>query len=433
MPAPPYNLPEHTVQLTLQYLLPPVPPLPPHLLSNPLRQRHLLLHTSDGSYFCWPSSCASPDRLLSLLESLSSSDLPPSRISKPAYALPDEHTLLACVDIGGLVRLVWRWECDRHEWGYHDAMLLPAPIGTPVFPHADVKEALYSLPRNTFLERFGDASPTAPTDPLEDGTIRPGRDAPAAADYWAGYGSRSPSPEAMRGAGGSDDEGGDDAYWASYGQVGGTADSTVPSPVNPERLLARQVGGAESEGERKSDVHLLAPETTRKRPREGEQASERTVGGERGAERGGEPKRSEISLNSVPPSPVRSFPLQPSAAAAASSSSMRYPRPDGPPGSYLSSGYPGPPEDGEDKALEDALRGLWRMYVGKGREGPGIRACEHERERFLAAARRAAGDRRGSPSWRAYGQSAGVRLRSGAEKHLRGVAGPYLPAPRRCC
>ncbi|KZO98333.1 hypothetical protein CALVIDRAFT_562250 [Calocera viscosa TUFC12733] len=393
MPSLPYNLPEHTIQLTLQYLLPPVPPLPPHLLSNPLRQRHLLLHTSDGSYFCWPSSCASPDRLLSLLESLSSSDLPPSRISKPAYALPDEHTLLACVDIGGLVRLVWRWECDRHEWGYHDAMLLPAPIGTPVFPHADIKDALHSLPRNSFMERYGSPSPATASgaqDPLEDGTIRPlVRDAPAPADYWAGYGSRSPSPEAMRGAGSSDDgEGGDEAYWASYGQVGGTADSTVPSPINAERLLARQAGlaadGEEGGRERKHDVERLHEGTgTRKRPREGDPSGgERTVGGERGAERGGEPKRSEISLNSVPPSP-RPFPA---------SGSSRYPRTDGtgagpPPGSYLSSGYPGPVEDGEDRALEDALRGIWRMYVGK---GPGIRACEHDRERFLAAARRAA-------------------------------------------
>ncbi|KDN36032.1 hypothetical protein RSAG8_11118, partial [Rhizoctonia solani AG-8 WAC10335] len=59
---------------------------------------------------------------------------------------------------------------------------------------------------------------------------------PTSDDYWAGYdsGSSPHSPRIPERELTADDE---DAYWASYGVVHGSADSTVPSPVPQKKRL----------------------------------------------------------------------------------------------------------------------------------------------------------------------------------------------------
>ncbi|KAI0322709.1 hypothetical protein OF83DRAFT_1080114 [Amylostereum chailletii] len=210
----PSQIHPHTVNLILQYISPPSQldhPLPPHLLSRPLLQRHLFLDippSDSTSYLCWNSILR--DRAAALLESLQKPLDDHTSTRYPVQYSADEENTYAHVhvtptDFPGL-RLVFEWD-GVDSWKFHDANLMPFPTG--------------------YAE---DESPQGPKTPSE------GDDD----DYWNSYGGPDEDADALVGrqpfnAAKDDVDTSEDAYWAQYAAVQGTADSTIPSPKYPRR------------------------------------------------------------------------------------------------------------------------------------------------------------------------------------------------------
>lgn len=195
----------------MQYLLPPSE-LPTHLLSRTLLQRHHFLSISPAdtaSYLCLPGPNADPEKSVAALEHLATQDheqlvrtaniryQPPVSASEPVHAR---------VWLGNSVQVVFVWEEDQDGagWRYLDTDHRP-------------------LPGNCTSTLAPALQVTPPEEQEQDQDTSPD-------DYWAGYdsGSSPRSPRIPERELAADDE---DAYWASYGAVHGSADSTIPSPA----------------------------------------------------------------------------------------------------------------------------------------------------------------------------------------------------------
>ena len=239
-----YPLPAHTVGLVLQYISPLTDPLPPHLLSTPLRQRHHFLQISTTSpldYLCWPS----PDnlRIIDLLDHLSLLSDHPSYLTR--YTSDPDSTFAhaqVSLDAQGL-RLVFHW--DNNTWKYHNLCSMPFP--SPSFLTPEESFSSVAMP--------GHLCPDQLNSDNDD-------------SYWASYGeavddltSSSPSQNVP-------DIVGEDAYWAQYASVQGyllhsnssriisqsnlliklgSADSTVPSPLPAHRKLRPVINSNDTE------------------------------------------------------------------------------------------------------------------------------------------------------------------------------------------
>ncbi|KAF8898709.1 hypothetical protein BD779DRAFT_1485203 [Infundibulicybe gibba] len=204
--TPPPPVDNTTVLTVLHYICPPSQlstcPLPPHLISPPLRQRHHFLNLSPDdpvSYLAWPDTDA--QNAFCLLECF----------QKPAdedirfhirYST-DPESSYAHIRITPDIRIIFYWDSSISEWKYHNLALMPFPTAT--FEYSD----------NGFLQ---DRSPTVTLDEDEDDL------------YWNAYGR-------------ADDDGNppilDDAYWAQYATVQGSGDSTLPSPLPAKRKLVQ--------------------------------------------------------------------------------------------------------------------------------------------------------------------------------------------------
>lgn len=201
-PIPPYLI--HTV---FQYILPPSLPLPPHLLSRPLTERHHFLSISPAdpiSYLCWPSSDAA--EVVEALERSVSDMLAPEH--EVRYTVPDEETVLAHVrpDSHSPLQIVFAWDAETAAWKYHDTRMLPFPKAS--LPSLDARPKLESA-----LE----------WPPIID-QHRSGSSSSAADDYWAGYDSSGSSPgtSALHLTAPTDEDAkAEAAYWASYAAVHG--------------------------------------------------------------------------------------------------------------------------------------------------------------------------------------------------------------------
>ncbi|KAL4243547.1 hypothetical protein ABKN59_001202 [Abortiporus biennis] len=221
-----------TVHVLLNYILPPSQidqPLPPYLLSKDLLQRHhflSILPDAPDEYLCWPTS--SPDaasKAIQLLESLPTplDDEPPS--SYPTqYQADGEHTyahvnLTSTGDDG--VRLVFQWDY-LHGWKYHNLGLMPFPAGT----QSSLLETLAKAPVVEEIHVSTDHNHYG-FDSHSDGSDDD--------DYWNAYGSHDDHADSPAGYDflQSKDAAAntEDAYWAQYSSVHGTADSTRPSPL----------------------------------------------------------------------------------------------------------------------------------------------------------------------------------------------------------
>ncbi|KAF8609129.1 hypothetical protein BDV93DRAFT_517988 [Ceratobasidium sp. AG-I] len=204
----------HTISLALQYLLPPSE-LPTHLVARSLLQRHhfLSITPSDpAAYLCWPHPNADPEKAIAALDQLATQDheqLIQSVEVRYQPASVESDPVRALVWLGDRVQLVFVWEEDQDGagWRYLDADYRP-------------------LPQNC-------SSTLTPTPALQVTPAPQEESEPSADDYWAGYDSGS-SPHSPRmpsrtlDTSAADEE---DAYWASYGTVQGSGDSTVPSPM----------------------------------------------------------------------------------------------------------------------------------------------------------------------------------------------------------
>lgn len=244
-----HPLAAHTVSVVLQHISPLTDPLPPHLISTPLRQRHHFLRISPSSpveYLCWPS----PDNtktigLLDRLPLLSDQASYSTRYTSDPESIFAHAQVLSGAD--GL-RMLFHWD-DIHGWRYHDLRLMPFPsssFSTPQESLASNSACGAGPPRPLSLDLIAEA----------DRISSDGDDS-----YWDAYGatghdltSHSPSRSDSQ----SDVAEGEDAYWAQYASVQGcyfrfnascknfqlnsspflgSADSTLPSPLRTNRKL----------------------------------------------------------------------------------------------------------------------------------------------------------------------------------------------------
>lgn len=215
MPSP--ILPYH-VQLILQYIAPPSElenPVPPHLLSRPLYQRHVFLEiepSNAASYLCWKESVR--EKVISLLESLQQKSSDYSAHSIATAYTADKENIFAHVHIPATgtdgLRLVYDWDSADASWKYHDACLMPFPEG-----------ACQTLEEAMSAANLEDESPDDPVSPQSPG----GEDEDDS--YWNSYGGPDgEGEEAYVKVDATVDEAGDDgedAYWAQYSSVHGNS------------------------------------------------------------------------------------------------------------------------------------------------------------------------------------------------------------------
>ncbi|KAI0067692.1 hypothetical protein BV25DRAFT_1819099 [Artomyces pyxidatus] len=224
---PPTPILPYAVNLILQYISPPSQldtPLPPHLLSRSLLQRHIFLEIppeNSASYLSWAS--ANRDRAIALLESLPKPlDDHKSSLFPVQYTCDGETTSAHVhINVSGEdgLRLVFQWD-GQDSWKYHDANLMPFPPDS----HPSLSDALASADFEDAPHHVVERVPES-GEPSDDD------------DYWNSYGGADDdgSPHLTRHMSKDGSETGEDAYWAQYSSVHGTADSTIPSPVQKTR------------------------------------------------------------------------------------------------------------------------------------------------------------------------------------------------------
>ncbi|THV04934.1 hypothetical protein K435DRAFT_961652 [Dendrothele bispora CBS 962.96] len=218
-----------SISIVLEYISPPSQILqnpPPHLFSQSLLQRHhfLDIHPDDPvQYLSWPS----PDQqqAFSLFESFSLDQKHSDSQFRIRYTT-DRESFFAHVELGSSgVRLVFQWDSRDESWKYHNVTLMPFPL--PSYESVtDVQRGLAS------------ESPHESNQALTD------EDA-----YWNAYGQDDDyKPDADTVLPSQTDAQAEDAYWAQYASVQGTADSTIPSPlIDAKQKTLTQVGFYESE------------------------------------------------------------------------------------------------------------------------------------------------------------------------------------------
>lgn len=212
-------IPPHVVHTVFQYILPPSLPMPLHLLSRPLIERHHFLSisaTDPASYLCWPSSYT--DQVTEALEGGLQDPLMSEPEHDVRYSAPDHETLLAHVrpHAESRLQIVFAWDTRTETWGYHDARMLPFPelsLSSLDIALADRRKALPTV--ESFCK-------------VENQLLHGSRSSsPASDNFWAGYNSRSsPTTPAIPVNVVADDDGkAEAAYWASYSTVYGESSS----------------------------------------------------------------------------------------------------------------------------------------------------------------------------------------------------------------
>jgi hypothetical protein len=212
----------YTVNLILQYISPPsqlARPIPPHLLSRPLLQRHALLQISPqdpSSYLSWPSS--ESDLAIQHLESLQMPLDEQAPDFLVGYTVDPEnayaHVHVKPTGDNGL-RLVFEWD-GEDSWKYHDSTLMPFPPGTrPFLDDPATRAASDSIPNPSF---GGERQVKGATGDGDDDD-----------DYWNSYGAEYDIkllPSTSKGEG----DVSEDAYWARYAAVQGMLSVTPLQP-----------------------------------------------------------------------------------------------------------------------------------------------------------------------------------------------------------
>jgi hypothetical protein len=213
----------YTINLVLQYISPPsqlARPIPSHLLSRSLLQRHALLGISPqdpSAYLSWPSSDS--DRAIQHLESLQMPLDEQSPDFLVGYTVDPEHAY-AHVHVkptgdNGL-RLVFEWDGEE-SWKYHDSTVMPFPPGTR--PFLDDPAALAA---SDFIP-----SPSFGGEQQVKGATGDGDDD----DYWNSYGAEDDvGMKHLLSTSKGEADVSEDAYWARYSAVQGMLSVTPLQP-----------------------------------------------------------------------------------------------------------------------------------------------------------------------------------------------------------
>ncbi|KAH8120368.1 hypothetical protein DFH11DRAFT_1539519 [Phellopilus nigrolimitatus] len=262
----PSALPPHAVTLLLSYLSPLDQPLPPHLLSAPLRQRHHFLGLGAdldtpqdaAAYLSWPAPSGVQTDALSIADLLGA--LPSAENFDPLVAYPIKysydgeavyaHAQVPVHDFGD--RNSEGTRRDRDERGRLEISRCQANA----FPRGHSRLAQAALdPTASSSSHTATVSENAPhthsvhfaSSVLKSNSYQ-AESGPDSDDdaYWNLYGRSSSDDDedesfnprhAASASGGTDDEKAEDAYWAQYASVHGTADSTRPSPLLQKHKL----------------------------------------------------------------------------------------------------------------------------------------------------------------------------------------------------
>ena len=236
----------------LHHICPPsaLQPLPRHLLSVPLFQRHHFLAISPRdpvAYLTWPGD-SNPQRVLALLEGIRPEDWPPDGLNVQIRYAADPDAVYAHVRIDSIsafhldtqssVQLIFLWDQPSSSWKYHNS----AFGDFPKHAHSDLSHtmAFFHFPNDLLPERICSSS----VNNLVDDDA-----------YWNAYGTSEQSLQSIpvKPVIGADTE---DAYWAQYASIqgqcapefppdphtnqsypSGSADSTTPSPRSRDRQL----------------------------------------------------------------------------------------------------------------------------------------------------------------------------------------------------
>lgn len=187
-PAPP--LPVHHINLTLQYLLPPTAPLPIHLLSKDLLQRHHFLRITPDvpeEYFCWPTFPSSAASIIQDLEFRAGNE---TLLNKEQHDITYEHDeegsrarVRLSDELDLYIMFVWQ---DSDEpgsdgeagWRYYDIKRLPI---TPSH-HAVASEPKGETQPMTFINQHDLDSPEL------SGGAYTRSSSPSSDAYWDNYG-----------------------------------------------------------------------------------------------------------------------------------------------------------------------------------------------------------------------------------------------------
>lgn len=203
-----------TVQTVLSYLCPLSEPLPPHLLSSSLRQRHHFLQiTPDDAenYLCWPHhhSQAAVSLLEALPHDFKNNFLLPSDLFSVCYSADPESVFAHIRIISGSIhlspdlRLVFIWE--NSSWRYHNLTLMPFPPTS----HSSLSDALAAFSPEDFQDSYSITLNNVQDDDDDD-------------DYWNAYG-QGDDPNAAKPypAASATSLNSEDAYWAQYSSIQG--------------------------------------------------------------------------------------------------------------------------------------------------------------------------------------------------------------------
>ncbi|ESK88909.1 hypothetical protein Moror_13271 [Moniliophthora roreri MCA 2997] len=254
MASSPSPLHPTSVSVLLQYIAPPsqlTDPLPNHLISQSLLQRHFFLDLRDpstdpASYLSWPSE--DQQKIFSILESLPTPIDHHSSISSIRYS-GDEESAFAHAEITTTgpkqdtsdgIRLIFQWDDRDSSWRYHNVALMPFPTHSFDSPSSLPLVQKQTNPDNsTSMPAEHGGSPLITVDSHHNDED----------SYWDAYGGEDDERlNAGLSRSNSTDPTSEDAYWAQYSSVHGSADSARPSPPpTAKRKLGHFVDSAETE------------------------------------------------------------------------------------------------------------------------------------------------------------------------------------------
>ncbi|KAI0094919.1 hypothetical protein BDY19DRAFT_982245 [Irpex rosettiformis] len=257
----PSPLSDSAVHIMLQYISPPSQldrPLPHNLLSKSLLQRHHFLGISPentSEYLSWPSP--SSVKAVDLLESRPSShdDKPqsyPIQYSSDAESTYAHVALPPTGSDGEAARLVFQWDFDG--WKFHDTKLMPFPSDTST----SLPEVLSLHVPTTASRALSPAVPQYNSYNIGHSGDHGSDDE----DYWNAYGADDDNDddEPRRAQATKDEDDSEDAYWAQYSSVHGTADSTIPTPPIVRRRQVHDYSESEYQDPLSVPVHNVSGE-----------------------------------------------------------------------------------------------------------------------------------------------------------------------------
>ncbi|KAL1707341.1 hypothetical protein EV121DRAFT_255947 [Schizophyllum commune] len=223
-------LEQHTVKLVLSSLCASTPSIPEHFVSPLLAKRHAFLDLSPEqdaeAYLLWPSD--DNTRIMGALRALQVSDYdfyPIQYTADPESVFAHVHVRSNAADE---VRVVFNWDAEDAQWKYHNVSLMPFPVNS----HTSLEDALKEV---TPGPSSGHAQAPEPVYHDDD-------------DYWNAYGQDDDgAEEPSNHHADQHQDGSEDAYWAQYSAIHGTADSTIPSPLPVQKRRTHYFEHAEDE------------------------------------------------------------------------------------------------------------------------------------------------------------------------------------------